>query len=101
LARIGSAQARAVLEAALEMSPAEAARHSPELPGRAADALATMPAPDHLAILGRLLAHTSPRVRGAAILACLREADPRCRAMLERDRLAKWAVPWWDAEHGK
>ena len=98
LARIGNREALDALQAVLPLNDTEAARRSPELLARTADALAGFPVEDRSALLAKLLVHGAPQVRGAAILKCLREPEPGYRSPLETN--ARWALPWWDAQHG-
>ena len=98
LAAIGSPAARAALEAALDASGPAPPRPSPELLAQAAEAMARFPGVDRAAILTQMIRHPAPQVRGAAVLACLRQGEPEFRAILRRE--AAWAVPWWDIQHG-
>jgi hypothetical protein len=97
LAAIGTPQSLEVLEIAAKLPPTEAAARSPELLPAVGEALARFPAEDRPALLEKLVLHAAPQVRGAAVLACLREPGLQYRAILAKH--AAWAVPWWDAEH--
>lgn len=94
LAEIGTDEAMAVLETALD---ARDNRLSPYTRARAADAFAGFRAADRTSILGKLLKCGTPEARRSAILACLRLPDPRCRGLLES--AAPWALPWWDVQN--
>jgi hypothetical protein len=97
LRAIGTDEARQALEAAVQLSEAEAARRSPELLARTAEALARFPAEDRPGLLAGLLQHKSAAVRAAAVQECLRDPQPGSRALLAQH--ADWALPWWDAQH--
>lgn len=98
LAKIGSDDARAVLAAVLDAPADPQGPLSPYVLAQAADALASFPVRDRAPILAKLLTHQAPEARRSAILACLKQHRPQCRALLESR--APWAVPWWDAQHG-
>ncbi len=96
-AEIGTAEARQALEDALKLSEREAARRSPDLLARTAEALAGFPTADRPGLLTGLLRHDSALVRAAAVQECLRDQQPASRALLARH--AEWATAWWDAQH--
>jgi len=96
LARIGSDEALRVLETALD--PTKGIVH-PYRRASGAEALLNARTADPVSVCARLLNHAAPEVRRSAVLTCLERSDPRYRGLLES--AAPWAVPWWDAEHGR
>ena len=98
LLRIGGGEAAEALDAVLRLSAKEAARRSPELLAETADARARFPAEDRPALLSRLVTADVPQLHGAAVAECLRQSGPAYRSLLAVH--ARWAVPWWDVQHG-
>ena len=96
LAEIGTPQALSTLQAVLGTRGEKAGPFSPQTWVQAAEAMARIKTKDG-AILAKLLAHEAPEARRAAILFCLREPAHQYRKLLESR--ARWALPWWDAQH--